>query len=84
MTQKQPSPPVIQLPSIDESQRGTPVPDISDMLQNEKPSPRIDPMAEHQSDVPVIPKASSAVSIQERKKPADKVEELQKESTGST
>jgi len=79
MIQKQPPPAVIQPPSVDETQRGTPVPDISDMLQNEKPEPRIDPIAEQQSAASTIPKASSTVSALERKRPADKVEELQKE-----
>jgi hypothetical protein len=79
MTQKQPPPVVIQPQSVDETQRGTPVPDISDMLQNEKPEPRIDPIAEQQSVAPTIPKAQSTVSALERKRPADKVEELQKE-----
>jgi hypothetical protein len=79
MTLKQTQPEVIQPTSIDETQRGTPVPDISDMLQNEKPAPRIDPLAEQQPVAPTVPKAPAAVSIQERKKPADKVEELQKE-----
>ena len=77
--------PVIQNVSVDETQRGTPIPDISDMLQNPKPEPRIDPIAETQlvSAVPlsptVAPKPIAPSVAVERKKPSDKVEELQKE-----
>ena len=77
--------PVIQNVSVDETQRGTPIPDISDMLQNAKPEPRIDPITEPQlvSAVPlsptVAPKPIAPSVAVERKKPSDKVEELQKE-----
>ena len=80
------SPPVIQpRVTVDESQRGTPIPDISDMLQNQKPEPRIDPIAEQPMVVaaPIITtepsKSASLTMPPERKRPADKVEELQKE-----
>jgi hypothetical protein len=86
MMERGQSAPVVQSTTVDETQRGTPVPDISDMLQNAKPEPRIDPIA-----VPpmvtaaplnptVVPKSASPAALGERKKPAtDKVEELQKE-----
>ncbi len=87
MNRQQSTPNVLQQQvSVDETQRGTPVPDISDMLENEKPEPRIDPTAEPQTVVANAPLApsdpqkilSASVAI-DRKKPADKVEELQKE-----
>jgi hypothetical protein len=77
--------PAIQNVYVDETQRGTPIPDISDMLQNQKPEPRIDPIAEPPAmsavpiSTPVVPKATSATATVERKKSSDKVEELQKE-----
>ena len=86
MTRNQQSvPPVImQHSTVDETQRGTPIPDISDMLQNEKPEPRIDPIVAQPKSAAVIAvkedaKISSVVTVNERKRPADKVEELQKE-----
>jgi hypothetical protein len=87
MLKKQQQLPAIAVsPSIDETQRGTPIPDISDMLQNEKPQPRIDPTAE-QPQVALAPavakiepqKTAPATVVVDRKRPADKVEELQKE-----
>ncbi len=78
--------PVVQSTTVDETQRGTPVPDISDMLQNEKPEPRINPIAEPPmvtatSLNPIaLAKSAPPAALVERKKPAsDKVEELQKE-----
>jgi hypothetical protein len=80
-------PPVV-VPSVDETQRGTPIPDISDMLQNEKPEPRIDPIAEQPTVVLAtaptmtraeIPKMASSPVVVDKKRPADKVEELQRE-----
>ena len=85
--QLQPPIPLLkQNSSVDESQRGTPIPDISDMLQNEKPEPRIDPTAEKPIVVttPVAarvdpPKISPPTTSVDRKRPADKVEDLQRE-----
>lgn len=89
-TQQQQQPPqqIAQAVSVDESQRGTPVPDISDMLQNQKPEPRVDPNAELSQ--PVLATAAVTGSKSEAlktvpvpvpvgKRPADKVEELQRE-----
>lgn len=85
--QLQPPIPLLkQNSSVDESQRGTPIPDISDMLQNEKPEPRIDPTVEK----PIVvttpdtarvdpPKISPPTTSVDRKRPADKVEDLQRE-----
>jgi hypothetical protein len=78
-------PAIIQHSSVDETQRGTPIPDISDMLQNEKPEPRIDPIAEQPKTAATVitvkenAKISSVPTVTERRRPADKVEELQKE-----
>ncbi len=78
-------PAIIQHSSVDETQRGTPIPDISDMLQNEKPEPRIDPIAEQPKTAATVitikenSKISSVPTVTERRRPADKVEELQKE-----
>jgi len=85
MMQKGQAAPPVQAVTVDETQRGTPVPDISDLLQNQTPEPRIDPV----SDPPVVvsvpqisspmPKSNPPTVVVERKKPADRVEELQKE-----
>lgn len=86
MTQQAASQAIQQEKSVDETQRGTPIPDISDMLQNERPEPRIDPAAQQPAIVASVPSAQSDVPkatppppVVERKRPADKVEELQKE-----
>jgi len=85
MMQKEQVAPAVQAVSVDETQRGTPIPDISDLLQNQTPEPRIDPV----SEPPVViaapqissptPKSISPTVTVDRKKPADRVEELQKE-----
>jgi len=86
MMEREQSTPMVQSTTVDESQRGTPVPDISDMLQNEKPEPRIDPIAQPPMvtaaplNPTAAPKSAPPTPLVERKKPAtDKVEELQKE-----
>ena len=88
MKQQQSAPQLVQQEkSVDETQRGTPIPDISDMLQNERPEPRIDPGAEQPQTVIAtvvtaqseIPKSTPPPPVVERKRPSDKVEELQKE-----
>lgn len=77
--------PAPQVATVDETQRGTPIPDISDMLHNEKPEPRIDPVRQPEivatAPLPTTsgPKTTGASVPAERKRPADKVEELQKE-----
>lgn len=87
MTIQQSPPQLIQQEkSIDETQRGTPIPDISDMLQNERPEPRIDPAPEQPAIMSSVasaqietPKTTPLPPVVERKRPSDKVEELQKE-----
>jgi hypothetical protein len=76
----------LKIQSIDETQRGTPIPDISDMLEKEKPesqvsSPPINklPITAPSEVVVAESKSSSPALISEKKRPADKVEELQRE-----
>ena len=71
--------------SVDEKQRGTPIPDISDMLSPEpnvekRSEPEIRPIEKQVT--PVLTTANSApanILPSDRRKPVDKVEELQKE-----
>ena len=85
MSKQGSSPQIIQPATVDETQRGTPIPDISDMLQNERPEPRIDPVVDQQPIATKVsapkesPKAPVVSMMGERKRPSDKVEELQRE-----
>lgn len=87
MTKKEERPVTIptKSQSVDETQRGTPVPDISDMLIREKesPVPAINRLPTPTAGTAAVevpkPPPAAAPLIEEKKRPADKVEELQRE-----
>ena len=85
MLQKQGAPTIPVPDSVDEKQRGTPIPDISDMLSPDQPQekrlePEIRPIEKQVTPVlAAVNQGSPPIGSADRRKPVDKAEELQKE-----
>jgi hypothetical protein len=85
MLQKQGAPTIPVPDSVDEKQRGTPIPDISDMLspdqvQEKRLEPEIRPIEKQVAPtISAANQGSPSVGAGDRRKPVDRAEELQKE-----